>query len=207
MRSYNRFQHPSLVPAATFSSSRDFQKTIGQQVGSNLRYTLDMPIILLTGPAASGKNTISHQLAMKIKPSADIDVDLVRWMYRNPHYAPWDGEEGIEQMKLGVVNACLLAESFDNNGLTVFLTDVVLSQTINVYKKKLAQHELTILQLLPSSEVCMERLHSREHTISDSEAEWVYKSQEQLEGFDFRLDTSELSVDQAVEKVRELLTK
>ena len=40
-----------------------------------------MGVVVLTGPAAAGKNTIANLLARKRDKGADIDVDLVRWMH------------------------------------------------------------------------------------------------------------------------------
>jgi cytidylate kinase len=165
-----------------------------------------MSVILLTGPAAAGKNTIANALAQRQEQAADIDVDLVRWMYRKPHHAPWEGEEGIKQMKIGVEHACLLAKSFVAKGLTVFLSDVVTNETIKIYQEQLGQ-ELRIIQLLPSWGVALERLKSRQHTISDKEARWVYDSQLNLKGWDHQLDTSQMTIDETVQAVERLLGK
>lgn len=67
-------------------------------------------IIILTGPAGSGKNTIANLYARSKTKGADIDVDLLRWMYRQPHVALWEGEEGFRQLAIGAQHACLLAK-------------------------------------------------------------------------------------------------
>ncbi len=164
-------------------------------------------IIVLTGPAAAGKNTIAHLFTLTRTRAADIDVDIVRWMYRQPHKAPWEGTEGIEQMKIGVENACLLATSFLEKGLDVVITDVVLNETISFYREKLANSSLVIVKLMPTMEEVMRRLHSRKHTISEEEAEWVYKSQENLIGCDEVIDNTQITAEEVVTKLTDLLDK
>lgn len=69
-------------------------------------------ILILTGPAGAGKNTIASLLTKQRTKCVVIDVDVVRWMVAQPHKAPWNGEEGVKQQELGVENACLLAKNF-----------------------------------------------------------------------------------------------
>ena len=170
-----------------------------------MAYNDVMSVVLITGPAASGKNTIAQQLVVRCESGADIDVDLVRWMYRKPHVAPWEGEKGVEQAIIGVEHACSLASSFFEHGLQVFITDVVLSETIDIYKQRLGTYELVIIQLMPRFNVCLERLHERGSAISDKEAGWVYVTQEKLEGVDYGLDNSDMSIDDSAEAVWNLL--
>lgn len=70
-----------------------------------------MPII--SGPTASGKNTVGHSLALQRERCAVVDFDLVRKMFVKPHQPPWAGEEGKAQQFLGVKQVCGLAEDFD----------------------------------------------------------------------------------------------
>lgn len=56
-------------------------------------------VLILTGPAGAGKNTVAHEFAKKREKCAVIDIDLVRWMVLQPHKAPWEGEEGMKQQE------------------------------------------------------------------------------------------------------------
>ena len=107
-----------------------------------------MAIVILTGPAASGKNTVASILAKKRERCAVIDVDLVRWMYQQPHRAPWDGEEGKAQQGLGVENSIELAKNFVRNNIDVILLDVVIDETAKLYRERLP--EAKIIFLMPS---------------------------------------------------------
>lgn len=151
-------------------------------------------ITILTGPAASGKNTIGHLYATQFcKRCAVIDVDLVRWMLRQPHAAPWDGDEGLRQHRLGVQNACLLAKSFVEAGCDVVILDVVWADLGELYRQALTNFPLRMIRLLPSWDESLIRLHGRSHTISDDEARWVYNQQMALQNFDYSLDNTTMS--------------
>lgn len=62
-------------------------------------------ILLLTGPPVAGKSTLGPLIAKRLERCAVIDVDRVRAMVVQPHIAPWLGEEGMTQLRLGARNA------------------------------------------------------------------------------------------------------
>ncbi len=155
-------------------------------------------ITILTGPAASGKNTIGHIYATQFcERCAVIDVDLVRWMFRQPHVAPWDGVEGLAQHRLGVRNACLLAKSFVSEGCEVVILDVVWADLGQVYRQALAGYSMQMVKLMPSWDESLKRLHERSHTITDAEARWVYDQQTLLQDVDYSLDNTSMSPETA----------
>lgn len=156
-------------------------------------------VIVLTGPAAAGKNTIANMLARKREKGADIDVDLVRWMYRQPHKAPWEGEEGMAQLKLGAENACLIAKSFISLGIDVVISDVLTDETAKVYKELLP--DVKIILLTPVFDEAHKRFTSRAHTISEDEFRWVYDLEQKLTIYDEKIDNTSLSPEETVEKL------
>ncbi len=164
---------------------------------------LCMSILILTGPAASGKNTISNILAQKRARCAVIDVDMVRWMYRQPHKAPWDGEEGAAQQKFGIVNTCLLAKQFVSKDIDVVILDVVVNDTIGQYKELLP--EAKIVLLMPSKAEVRKRFSERPHSISDEEFDLIYQWQEELQGFEAKIDNTNLSAEAAAEELAKFL--
>ena len=154
-------------------------------------------ITVLTGPAAAGKNTIGHLYATRhSKRCAVIDVDLVRWMLRQPHKAPWEGEEGHYQHQLGVRHSCLLAKSFVKEGCEVLITDVVNDELAAMYRKELSGYENRIMRLLPSCDESLRRLKERPPSITEAEARMLYDQQQALRDFDFSLDNSILSAEE-----------
>lgn len=154
-------------------------------------------ITILTGPAAAGKNTIGHHYATHFcEQCAVIDVDIVRWMLRQPHRAPWEGAEGLHQHELGVKHACMLARSFVSNGYEVIILDVVWDHLGQVYRHELAGYDCRIVRLLPTWDETLRRLHGRHASINDAEAKWVYDTQVSLQDFDHSLDNTHLSVEE-----------
>jgi dephospho-CoA kinase len=125
------------------------------------------PIIVLTGPAASGKNTIANLYARKQRKGADIDADLVRWMYRQPHIAPWEGDEGLRQLELRSKHVALLSKAFHEEGCNVIISDVITDSSAQIYKNLLSDIGLKVIRLLPSYGESIRRLHERRHTITD----------------------------------------
>ena len=158
-----------------------------------------MSTIILTGPVASGKNTISKILAQKKKRCAVIDVDAVRWMYIQPHKAPWDGDEGRSQQMLGVENACLLAKSFSKNNIDVVILDVITDETANIYKKNLER--VKIVLLMPSYEKAHERFVQRAPAISEQEFKMIYGWQEALTVYDEKIENTDFSPEEAAGKI------
>lgn len=156
------------------------------------------PVTILTGPAAAGKNTIAHLYATQFcDRCAVIDVDLVRWMLRQPHRAPWEGEEGLNQHRLGAKHASLLARSFVAEGCEVVVLDVVWADLSILYRRELADCTCRIVRLLPSWDETLNRLHNRSHSINDAEARWVYDTQAQLTDYDYSVDNSSMSAEAA----------
>jgi hypothetical protein len=165
-----------------------------------------MSILVLTGPAAAGKNTISEILATHIQPCAVIDVDLVRWMHRNPLVAPWNGDEGMRQLRLGVDNACLLAKNFVDHNANVIVLDVLLNDTAELYRNLLKEYQYTVVKLMPSLLETRKRFDARKYTITEEEFKLVYSWQEQLTVFDKEIDNSDMTPEETAEKLKEILS-
>src|SRR5215217_7499168 len=154
-------------------------------------------ITILTGPAAAGKNTIGHHYATRFcERCAVIDGDVVRWMLRQPHLAPWNGPEGLHQHRLGVKHACMLARSFVGEGYEVVLLDVVWADLAQVYRQELDGFSPRIVRLMPSWDEALKRLHERSHSITDAEARWVYDTQVALQDFDHSVDNTLMSAEE-----------
>lgn len=157
------------------------------------------PILVLTGPTASGKNTIGHLYATRFcERGAVIDVDAVRAMLRQPHAAPWE-PEGLAQHRLGVRHACMLARSFVGEGYDVIILDVLWADLRAAYRAHLSGIPMRIVRLMPTWDEALRRLHARPHTITDAEAKWVYRQQQRLTDVDADIDNTTLSPDSIAE--------
>ncbi len=158
------------------------------------------PITLLTGPAACGKNSIAHAYATQFRERcAVIDTDLLRWMLRNPHLAPWPTDPpdspAQAQHRLGIQHSCMLAESFVREGYEVVICDVVGDALAAHYRALLAGQDFRIVLLLPTWEESLRRLRSRGPTITEAEAALLYAQQQALADYNVRLDSTGLTVE------------
>lgn len=150
-------------------------------------------LILLTGPAGVGKNTIASEFAALTERCAVIDVDAVRQMLIKPHKAPWEGEEGKRQQTLGVKNVIELAKNFLGDGCDVIVLDVITNDTAKLYREGLSSDGLKTVLLLPPLSIIIERNANRPPKISEQEIRELYKWQEDLTEYDQKIDNSELS--------------
>lgn len=152
-----------------------------------------MSLLILTGPPAAGKNTIGDLIARQRERCAVIDVDLVRAMFVQPHRAPWQGEEGWRQQRLGVFQTCRLAQGFGDDGWEVIILDVLSPRTLLLFQQYLAPARPRIVQLLPDWDTCLKRFHERGPVLTAEEFAAVYREQESFTGYDLRIDNTTLS--------------
>lgn len=163
-----------------------------------------MSILILTGPAGAGKNTVAKVLAKKKERCALVDVDAVRHMVVQPHKAPWDGEDGKMQQKLGIKNACMLSKNFLIENFDVIILDVVSTWSLNFYKESL--DEFKVVLLLPTLEEVKKRNNKREFTLEEIRVEQLYKEQEEFTGYDEKIDNTDISPEEVAEKLDKLMS-
>lgn len=126
-------------------------------------------------------------------------------MIVKPHIAPWDGEAGLDQHRFGVRNACLLAREFLKAGFDVVILDVVSDETLGAYKEMLRDCSFKIVLLLPTFEEVQRRSQSRSEALRPEEIVLLYQAQSRFQGFDERIDNSQLSVAEAAERLNRLM--
>jgi hypothetical protein len=153
-----------------------------------------MSILILTGPPASSKNSVSSFVARRRERCAVIDVDQVRWMLVQPHVAPWEGEEGKHQSRLGVENACYLAARFAEDGCDVLLLDFLWNDTVAIYREQLAGYRPQIVLLMPTLKETLRRNHTR-GWLPAHEVEMLYEVMENCTDFDAKIDKSAMSIE------------
>jgi guanylate kinase len=158
--------------------------------------------LVLTGPAAAGKNTVGHILAQMREKCAVIDVDDVRHMAIKPHIAPWEGEAGQKQLKLGVKNACALAHNFQAEGFDVIILDVLTSETAKTYREQLNPK---IVMLYPHLDAVKERNSKRSYNLQEERLIELHEEQAKFSDFDEKIDNSEISAEETAKKINHLL--
>jgi energy-coupling factor transporter ATP-binding protein EcfA2 len=158
--------------------------------------------LLLTGPPASGKSTTARALAGSLPLAAVIDVDDIRQLVVAGHAAPWQGEAGRRQQRLGVENACDLAGRFVQAGIDVVVADVVTPATAQIYRSR--QSDLLVVGLRISFAEAARRATLRPFHLSGEEFRMLHQEQAHLDLADHVIDVDDLDLVAQVAAVRRL---
>ncbi len=162
-------------------------------------------ILILTGPPAAGKSTIGPLIAQQLEQCAVLDVDWLRRMVVQPHIAPWRGEAGLAQLRLGAQNACAMARNCAAAGFAVVILDVLTNETAHLYRTALADLGCQLVLLLPSLASALQRNRERGQFLTDAEVELLYGWQTALTDYDQRIDNTALAVESVVQQLCEVI--
>ena len=158
------------------------------------------PPLLLTGGPAAGKSATARRVAAKFDRVAVIDVDDIRQLVVAGHAAPWEGQEGASQHRLGVRNACTLARQFQHGGFDVVLADVVTVETMALYHQLLPQ--VMVLRLQVSIVEARRRAGLRPAYLSEAEFTDLHAQQTETESLmDHVIDVDQLDLREQVDAV------
>jgi len=119
-------------------------------------------ICLITGPAGSGKSSVSKALASKFERSAVIEVDTLRGMIKGGYARPWPHNEEVDlQLSLSAKNACDMANNLLEKGFSVFIDDVVGRKLLEQYSSFYKNKNFKAFLLMPSLEALLRRFDYR----------------------------------------------
>jgi guanylate kinase len=169
-----------------------------------------MNIILITGPAGSGKSSVARALAKKFERSAVIEVDKLRTMVIGGYVRPWPYNEEVDlQLSLSVKNACDMAKNFMEKGFNVFIDDVVgrklLEQYANFFKDKNFQTFL----LMPSLDSLLNRFDDRgnDKELRERTVELHKQFLEKKDNLNWQvIDSSTQTLEETVEQIYKKIT-
>ncbi|HET8987395.1 MAG TPA: hypothetical protein VFN43_02700 [Humibacillus sp.] len=160
-------------------------------------------VLVLTGPPAVGKSTTGRAVARGRERCAFIDVDDVRQLVVSGGAAPWDGDEGLRQQRLGARNACTLARSFHEAGVEVVVADVLTPETLAICRELLPGC-LVVHLTLPLDDA-RRRAASRPVWLTDEEFTDLHQTDAATDlAADHRLDVRSLSADEQAAAVERL---
>lgn len=160
------------------------------------------PLILTGGPAV-GKSVTARVLAKGREKCAFIDVDDVRQLVVAGGAAPLQGSDGREQQRLGVTNACALAQNFVAAGVEVVVADVLTPETCNLYRRNLP--ECVVVHMTVSWPEAMRRAASRTVWLTDDEFRMLHESDAaHPPDADYRISVDALTIQSQAEEVERL---
>ncbi|HET6758370.1 MAG TPA: hypothetical protein VFH20_03745 [Propionibacteriaceae bacterium] len=131
------------------------------------------PPLVLTGGPAVGKSSTARLLAQSRPRAAVIDVDDVRHLVVSGHAAPWEGEDGRRQQRLGVENACSLARNFVAQDIETVMSDVITPDTMPLYRKWLPN--VVVIRLHVTMDEARRRAMSRTQYLTGEEFETLHR--------------------------------
>ena len=151
------------------------------------------PPLVLTGGPAAGKSVTSQRLAATRPRCAIIDVDDVRQLVVSGAAAPWQGQEGVRQQRLGVTNSCAMARNFLAADFEVIVADVLTRETAELYRRELPG--CVIVHLVVSRTEAVRRAATRAAWLTEDEFHALHDADDgQPPDADIRLPVDDLDV-------------
>lgn len=164
-------------------------------------------VVVLTGVAGSGKNTVAELLVKKRKRAAMIDVDQVRHMVKQPHRAPWSGAPGRKQRILGYENSTMLAKKFLSQGFDVIVLDVLEPIGHQHFKKSFRGTKVSVFLLQPTLAENLRRnkLRPKEFVVPEKHVRSGRQELLEQDYFDHRIDNTAMSPEKVARHINQLL--
>lgn len=171
-----------------------------------------MSITLITGIQAAGKSTVAQRLAERLPRSVHVRGDLFRRMIVNgrsemgPAHPP---DEAVRQLRLRYQLAAAAADGYSGAGWNVVLQDIILADDLPWVIERIRARPLSVVVLAPSVAAVTARDLERQR----GRGKVAYRQGDQdiaaldralrdtTPRFGLWLDTSELTVDETVDRI------
>lgn len=162
-------------------------------------------ICLITGPAGSGKSSVSKALASKFERSAVIEVDTLRRMIKGGYARPWPHNKEVElQLSLSAKNACDMATNLLEKGFSVFIDDVVGKKLLEQYSNFFQNKNFKAFLLMPSLESLLRRFDDRgnDKELRERTIELHKRFSEKKDKLNWQIiDSSEQTLEETTEQI------
>ena len=186
-----------------------------------------MPVLILTGPPAAGKNAIAAATAKLLDRCAIIDVDVVRLMVveretlpnaafvdvvrqgavpsvARDHYAGHEWRSGVRA-------ACALGHRFLREGYGLIIADILTAASARAYRNSFRSERVLVAQLLPHRDEIARRHAARiaaegfDKLGDPALVDVLYDQQAQFGGYDLRIDNAGRSAENVAQELALLL--
>jgi chloramphenicol 3-O-phosphotransferase len=167
-------------------------------------------LILITGIMASGKSTVAQALAERLPRSVHLRGDIFRRLIVSGREEMTAGPtpEAVRQLRLRYELGAEAARRYHQAGFDVVYQDVILGQDLALVADLLRDLPLRVVVLCPSPDAIARREAARGKT--GYTGGWTVEAldavlREETPRIGFWLDTSQLTVDETVDRILEHL--
>lgn len=165
-------------------------------------------IIVITGVMAAGKSTVAQALAERLPRCAHVRGDVFRRMVVSgrEEMTISAGTEAIFQLHLRYELGAMVAARYQDAGFDVVLQDIIFGDDLRQVIRLLGDRSVHVIVLCPSPDVVAERDMARPKTgYGDAWTPEMLDQQlrESPSGVGFWLDTSDLTIDETVDRILE----
>lgn len=164
-------------------------------------------ILLVTGPPAAGKSTVTRMLAETLNRSALLDGDFVARLVVNGYVWPLGepADEAARQVALCNQNLCDLARNIATAGITPVIDWIVPDrEQFDVFTSALGGLGLCTVVLAPDPAVCVERnlqRDERERFDFDDHAGLLARMGDAFGDDALWVDSTHLSAEETVDRI------
>ena len=163
-------------------------------------------IIVITGAMASGKSTVAQRLAERLNRAVHLRGDSFRRMIVSgrEEMTPSPTPEAVAQLQLRYELGAMVAARYHDAGFDVVYQDIIFGDDLREVIQRLGDRTVHVIVLSPSAEVIAQRDAARGKTgYADGWTPEMLDRQlrESTRGIGLWLDTSELSVEETVDRI------
>jgi chloramphenicol 3-O-phosphotransferase len=161
-------------------------------------------IFVISGTQGAGKSTVSRLLAGRFERGAWVSSDALQQMIVSGGRWPEGAEmspDAEAQLRLRLRNACLLARSFADAGVTAVVDDIVIGERVEQLLEEMAGRRFVFVMLLPRREMVRERERGR-GTALWRDWEWLDDViRQETRRIGLWLDTSEMTPEETADAI------
>lgn len=168
---------------------------------------MDSAVYLITGIQAAGKSTVAQALAQRLPRSAHVRGDTFRRFIigGRAQMSPEPSAAALDQLRLRHALAAHTADGYASAGFTAILQDVVLGEFLPWTIDQIKTRPLYVVVLVPTPAAVAAREAGRDKAAYDGftveSLHEVLRTQTPRIGL--WLDTSDLTVEQTVDRILE----
>jgi chloramphenicol 3-O-phosphotransferase len=161
-------------------------------------------IFVISGTQGAGKTTVAVLLATRFERAAHVSADTLQKMIVSggkwPSGRDAADDDGARQLRLRLRNACLLARSFREAGITAIIDDIVIGGRLADLLEHMEGEPFMFVMLAPDKESV--RLHERERgTRLYEEWEWLTDEAMNTRRVGLWIDNSRQAPDETVDEI------